>query len=71
MNPASQVPKSTVGAAFLLAVFLTAGSSLAVDQPPQEPEQQRAWLVGHVVTDMEALGTFGGNGVRQGAGDRR
>ena len=60
MNPASQVPKSAAPAAFLLSVFLTAGSALAVDQPPQEPEQQRAWLTGHVIADMEALGTFGG-----------
>jgi hypothetical protein len=60
MNPARQILKSTAPAAFLLAVFLTAGSALAVDQPPQEPEQMRAWLVGHVIADMEALGTFGG-----------
>ena len=45
----------------LLAVFLMAGTALAIDQPPQEPQQQRAWLVGHLVTDMEALGTFDGN----------
>ena len=38
-----------------------AGTALAVDQPPRHPRQQRAWLVGHLVTDMEALGTFGGN----------
>ena len=30
----------TSTAAFLLAVFLTTGGVLAVDQPPQEPEQQ-------------------------------
>ena len=57
MNAPSRI---TSPAAFLLAVFLTTGGVLAVDQPPQEPEQQRAWLVGHLVTDMEALGTFGG-----------
>ena len=33
---------------------------LAMDQPPQQPEQLRAWLIGHLVTDMEALGTFDG-----------
>ena len=38
-----------------------AGTAFAIDQPPQEPDQQRAWLVGHLVTDMEALGTFDGN----------
>ena len=62
MNPASRTRKIlTRTAAFLLAVFLMAGTALAIDQPPQEPEQQRAWLVGHLVTDMEALGTFDGN----------
>ena len=38
-----------------------ASTAFAIDQPPQEPDQQRAWLVGHLVTDMEALGTFDGN----------
>ena len=38
-----------------------AGTAFAIDQPPQDPQQQRAWLVGHLVTDMEALGTFDGN----------
>ena len=32
-----------------------------MEPPPQEPQQQRAWLIGHLVTDMEALGTFDGN----------
>jgi hypothetical protein len=35
-------------------------SCRATERPPREPEQTRAWLVGHLVTDMEALGTFGG-----------
>jgi hypothetical protein len=35
-----------------------AGNALAIDQPPQDPEQQRPWLVGHLVTDMKTLGTF-------------
>ena len=46
--------------AVLLAAFLMAGTAVAIDQPPQEPDQLRAWLVGHLVTDMEALGTFDG-----------
>ena len=45
--------------AVVLALW-TAGSCPAMDQPPQEPDQLRAWLVGHLVTDMEALGTFDG-----------
>ena len=51
----------TWAAAVLLGVFLTAGTALAIDQPPQGAEQQRAWLVGHMVGDMQALGTFDGN----------
>ena len=51
----------TWAAAVLLAVFLAAGTALAIDQPPQGADQQRAWLVGHLVSDMEALGTFDGN----------
>jgi hypothetical protein len=47
--------------AFLLATFLTTGRALAIDQPPQYPQQQRAWLIGHLVTDMDALGVFDGN----------
>jgi len=35
------------------------GNALAIDQPPQEPEQQRAWLVGHLVTDTKNLGIYG------------
>ena len=63
MNPASLIlkPLTRIATAVLLAVFLMAGTAFAIDQPPQEPEQQRAWLVGHLVTDMEALGTFDGN----------
>ena len=48
-------------AVFLLAVFLMAATAFAIDQPPQDSEQLRPWLVGHLVTDMEALGTFDGN----------
>ena len=62
MNLASRIPKfPTITLAAFLAVFLMAGNAFAIDQPPQEPQQQRAWLVGHLVTDMEALGTFDGN----------
>jgi hypothetical protein len=61
MNPAIRIPKTlTRIAIFLMSVLLMTGTALAIDQPPQEPEQQRAWLVGHLVTDMEALGTFDG-----------
>ena len=41
--------------------FFALVMEFAIDQPPQEPNQQRAWLVGHLVTDMEALSTFDGN----------
>jgi hypothetical protein len=62
MNPATPIQKVLTGAAaVLLAVFLVAGTALAIDRPPQSSQQQRVWLVGHLVTDMEALGTFDGN----------
>ena len=63
MNPASRTPKILTKNHSPLSCWsvLMAGTALAIDQPPQEPEQQRAWLVGHLVTDMEALGTFDGN----------
>ena len=51
----------TWAAAVLLGVFLAAGTALAIDQPPQGADQQRDWLVGHLVGDMQALGTFDGN----------
>ncbi len=47
MNPKGRIrnrnllPSLTGTVAFLL-IFLTVGSALAVDQPPQEPEQQHA-----------------------------
>jgi hypothetical protein len=56
-NPIHPFPRAGAFIFFLLA-FLTAGTALAVDRPPPEPQQLRAWLVGHLVTDMEALGTF-------------
>ncbi len=58
MNPTSRILKTVFS---LAVVFLMAGTALAIDRPPQDPQQQRAWLVGHLVTDMEALGTFDGN----------
>ena len=48
-------------AAFLLATLFMAGTALAIDQPPRKPKQRRAWLIRHIITDMEALGTFDGN----------
>jgi hypothetical protein len=53
----SFLPYPTRTAAFLLAISVV-GSAFAIDQPPQDPEQQRPWLVGHLVTDMKTLGTF-------------
>ena len=61
MNPASRIRTTARITAFLLATFLMAGNVMAIDQPPQDPQQQRTWLVGHLATDMEALGTFDGN----------
>jgi hypothetical protein len=37
-----------------------ANCCVATERPPREPERIRTWLVGHLVADMEALGTFGG-----------
>jgi hypothetical protein len=34
------------------------GSAVAMDQPPGEPQQQHAWLIGHLVTDMKDLGIY-------------
>ena len=62
MNPANRSLKNKIRIIILLlSIVLVAGTAFAIDQPPQEPDQQRAWLVGHLVTDMEALGTFDGN----------
>ena len=61
MNPVIPVLNKPIQAAVILTTALAAATAFAIDQPPQEPEQQRAWLVGHLVTDMEALGTFDGN----------
>ena len=50
-----------IQAAVILTTVFAATAVFAIDQPPQDPEQQCAWLIGHVITDMEALGTFDGN----------
>jgi len=63
MNRAILFLNKPIQVAVILTTFLATAAAFAVDQPPQEPEQQRAWLVGHLVTDMEALGTFDGNTV--------
>ena len=47
-------------AAGIVLLFATTNACLAMDQPPQDPQQQRAWLVGHLVGDMQALRTFDG-----------
>jgi hypothetical protein len=65
MSPTRRTPAGLrlagIAAVLLAATFLAAGTALAIDPPPQQPNQLRAWLVGHLVTDMEALGTFDGN----------
>jgi len=61
MHPVKSMRKSLTRAApVLLAILLMAGTALAFDQPPQESQQQRAWLVDHLVADMEAVGAFEG-----------
>ena len=54
MNPAIPFPIRLIQAAVILTTFLATAAAFAVDRPPQDPAQQRAWLVGHLVTDMEA-----------------
>ncbi len=44
-------------ATVLVLVSLT-GTSLAIDQPPETAPQQRAWLLSHLVTDMQSVGSF-------------
>jgi hypothetical protein len=41
----------------VIAIGLT-GTALAIDQPPETASQQRAWLLSHLVTDMQSVGTF-------------
>jgi hypothetical protein len=45
-------------AAFLLAIFLTCGAARAIEPPPPDPAQQRTWLTGHILSDMQNLGMF-------------
>ena len=44
-------------ATVLVLVSLT-GTCLATDQPPETAPQQRAWLLSHLVTDMQGVGSF-------------
>ena len=46
-----------VVAAILFVLGLT-GTALAIDQPPETVPQQRAWLLSHLVTDMQSVGSF-------------
>ena len=39
-------------------VLAAASTAPAMDQPPQNAQQQRDWLIGHLTTDMQALGSF-------------
>ncbi len=50
--------------AFLLAPGLI-GSARAVEQPPETAPQQRAWLLSHLVTDMQSVGSFSSNDIAQ------
>jgi hypothetical protein len=58
MNTAHHTRQRATQAVILLSVVLAARSALAVDEPPQDPQLQRPWLVMHLTTDMKALGTF-------------
>ena len=58
MNPTIRIPRTPARAACLLAVFLVAGTAFAIDQPPETAPQQRAWLLSHLVTDMQSVGSF-------------
>jgi len=49
---------------FALAFGMT-GSAVAMDQPPDTAPQQRAWLLSHLVTDMQSVGTFQSNDIAQ------
>jgi hypothetical protein len=46
-----------LAAAVLLVIGLT-GTALAIEQPPATAPQQRAWLLSHLVTDMQSVGSF-------------
>jgi hypothetical protein len=59
------VVRRTAAAAAFLAVFLAAAAALAIDQPPPTAPQQRAWLVSHLVADMQSVGTFQSSDIAQ------
>jgi hypothetical protein len=40
----------------------------AIDRPPQQREQERAWLKGNLAADMQALGMFGQRDYHQAGG---
>jgi hypothetical protein len=65
MNPANRtwMSRTRTLAVLLLTAFLPLGNAMAVDAPPQEPQQQRLWLAVHLLADMEALGTFDQNAI--------
>jgi hypothetical protein len=50
--------------AFVLAPGLI-GTARAVDQPPETAPQQRAWLLSHLVTDMQSVGSFTSDDIAQ------
>jgi hypothetical protein len=43
---------------FLVTIFVAAGTAMAIDYPPPDPYQQRAWLTAHLVADVNAQGAF-------------
>ena len=49
----------------VLLVLGLAGTTLAMDQPPATAPQQRAWLLSHLVTDMQSVGSFTSGDVAQ------
>jgi hypothetical protein len=52
---------AAIAAKLLAAIVLTfvfTGTTLAIEQPPDTAPQQRAWLVSHLVTDMQSVGSF-------------
>jgi hypothetical protein len=61
MNTAIRTQKTAITAALFLLVVLISGAAFAIDEPPPQPQQLRTWLVGHLLPDMEALGTFSGS----------
>ena len=53
---------------FKLAMVLTVvlgltGTAFAIEQPPDTAPQQRAWLLSHLVTDMQSVGSFTGDDI--------